>query len=234
MAFLRRRWRKLTDEIQEFFGCPPGDVPVVRRSFSAMDLPNLELAIQAYEKENEAEIRRIGYIGSGISDELADMVGKDGWLDNVRVGPVQYRSVDIDVDQRIECLERGLYLITAPKGRIVVLLRRGDRFGCSSGLEVEVMTAEPALASAFVEELRERVHHCNVYRGKIISLGAPQDMRQIVLGLPTSPIAFHRMPKIAREEVILPEATLTLIERNTLGFSSDILAEELAERGRER
>jgi hypothetical protein len=223
MRSLFRSRPKLADELRHFFECEPDTLPILNRAFSRVDLPNLELAIQAYGQEHQVAVRTVGYMARGVAaslteNRLAELIGKEGWLDGVCLGSLQYRSVDVDVDRRMECLNQGLHLIETAEGKLAVHLRPESPFSCPGGLDLEVMAEQISLAAAFVEGIRERIHQANVYRGKIISLGMPQDRRQMMIGADVPPIAFHRFSPVSREEVILPAATLALIERNTLGF----------------
>jgi hypothetical protein len=218
MSLFRRR-RKLADELQQFFKRDPCELPIVTRTFSTVDLPNLQIAIDEYGREHHAEMRSVGYTGStgGLQDSLRDLIGRESWFDSVRVGPVQYRTVDVGVDRQMQCLETGIHLIDSYEGKMAAHVHREAMF-TRGDLELEVMTVDQPLAASFIEEIRERAHKSNVYRGKIISLGAPQDMRQMMMGCGGVTIAFHRFPTIHRENIILPEAVMTLIERNTLRF----------------
>jgi hypothetical protein len=211
------RRRKLTDELRGFFGREPHELPVVSRAFSPVDLPNLQLAIDDYAQALHAAIRPVGYTGgtSALQESLGDLVGRDGWFESVRVGPVRYRTVDVGLDQRMQCLQTGIHLLDAPQAKIAAHVHPAN-YG--RALELEVMTPDRSVAATFIDDIRERAHQSNVYRGQIISLGAPQDPRQMFTGECGPMIAFHRFPTISREEIILPEATMTLIERNTVRF----------------
>lgn len=218
MFFFRRR-RKLADELRRFFGREPHELPIVSRAFSTVELPNLQIAVDEYARTHHAEMRAVGYTGgvTGFQDSLRDLIGRVGWMDSVRLGPVQYRTVDVDVDRQIHCVEAGIHLIDSDEGKIVAHVRREAMF-TRGALELEVMAMDQPLAAAFIEEVRERARQSNVYRGKIISLSASQDFRQVMMGCGGVTISFHRFPTIQREHIILPEATMTLIERNTLRF----------------
>src|SRR6202011_1875304 len=51
------------------------------------------------------------------------------------------------------------------------------------------------------------------YRGKVLSLDSEADYRGRSKG-----VTVHKLPPVRREDVILPEATLKLLDRNVLNF----------------
>src|SRR5262249_45158605 len=70
-----------------------------------------------------------------------------------------------------------------------------------------VMSTEEETATTFLEEVRARARKSSVYKGKILSLDCDGQN-----------IEFHRFPSVSRDDIILPEATMTLLERNTVTF----------------
>src|ERR1700738_4894268 len=62
-------------------------------------------------------------------------------------------------------------------------------------------------------ELESAVNAARSYRGKILSLDGDSDYRGRSRG-----ITVHKLPSVQRDEVILPEATLKLLDRNLLSF----------------
>jgi ATP-dependent 26S proteasome regulatory subunit len=71
--------------------------------------------------------------------------------------------------------------------------------------------------AAFVQrcfsELESAVNAARSYRGKILSLDGDTDYRGRSRG-----VMVHKLPPVQREDVILPEATLKLLDRNVLNF----------------
>ena len=62
-------------------------------------------------------------------------------------------------------------------------------------------------------ELEAAVNASRSYRGKVLSLDSESDYRGKSKG-----VMVHRLPAVGRDEVILPDATLTLLDRNVLKF----------------
>jgi hypothetical protein len=207
---LFHKGRTLAHELRHFFGCEPSVLPVVNHDFSPVDLPNLQIAIETYAQAHVAHMQTLGYTGSitGIQDSLADLVGEKGALMGLflsaKTGPVLYRMVNIDLDKQKPCVERGVFLIHADRGKLAVHLRRDATFR-RGNLELEVMCADEDMAATFLNEIRAHVRTFNVYRGKVLSLDCDGES-----------IQFHCFPSVKREDIILPEATMTFLERNTI------------------
>ena len=81
-------------------------------------------------------------------------------------------------------------------------------------------TAGDAFVQPTFAALEAAVHAARSYRGKILSLEGGSDYRGRSRG-----VTVHRLPTVARDDVILPERTLRLLDRNVLGFveSRDLL-----------
>jgi hypothetical protein len=198
--------RTLRQEVRRFFRQDTEKLPVVSHSFSPVELPNLHIAIEQYTQERLAQVQIIGYTGiQFMQDSLSDLVAHSYFM-RAKIGPVQYRMVDVDVDRQMSCVEKGIFLIKTDRGKIAAHLRRDAMFH-RGALELEAMSPDEELASAFLTEIRARARKSSVYRGKILSLGCDGNT-----------IHFHRFPQVDRSEIVLPAATMTLLERNTVRF----------------
>jgi AAA+ superfamily predicted ATPase len=209
--FFRKR-RSLAQEFREFFGTGLQDLRIVNQTYAAADLPNLQIALEEYERDHLAEVRTVGYSGSfqGFQDSLTDLTGEKGWLLDlfmgVKTGPVQYRMTPIDVDQSKNCVEKGVFFVRGPHGKVAAHLRRDAMFH-RGAMEVEVMSPDQDQAGGFLSEINARARESSVYRGKIISLDCDGET-----------IQFHRFAPVTRDQIVLPDATMSLLERNTVRF----------------
>lgn len=206
----------LVDALTAFFGVNCQQVPVVHRDFETVDLPDLYLAIQREAAARGSTWRTIGYstmhenplMGSGIKGLIAP-----GYNElQARVAAEQYQDVDIGLGERIACLESGLMLLDMPDRRVAVNLARSLYH---QSLRLEVMTTDAAFAAELLEAIRRRALTESVFRGKVFTLecGADQFGRR---GHGT--VRFMMFPPIADDEVILPDETMQLLERNTVRF----------------
>jgi ATP-dependent 26S proteasome regulatory subunit len=98
-----------------------------------------------------------------------------------------------------------------------VLLTPAERFGRCEGVHIEVAVpvgeAGLKLTRSFLDRLEKLINESGSYRGKVISLEATDNYSGRVGG-----IKVHRLRTVEREDVVLPEKTLRLLERNVMDF----------------
>src|SRR5688572_4132652 len=135
----------------------------------------------------------------------------------VDIGPLQHDDVDIGDPMPVRCLKNGLWLSAQDHVPFAVLLSPSLTYGHSSGVHVEI--GVPAgdggglLSQTFFRDLEVRVAAGKTYRGRVISLESHQDYS----GRGGS-VKVHRLHTVSREDVILPEKTLSLLDRNVGRF----------------
>src|SRR5437879_8615628 len=148
-------------------------------------------------------------------------------LVNLAEGPVDWVNFHLDGDRVLPVVQFGLYLMKADGAPLVAFVSGpNENMGPTRArARVEVMAAERASAQRFLADITKLMGERNVYRGKIVSLG-PQ---QFGFG-PQTIITFHRLPAVARDDVILPSGILERIDRHAIAFSEH--AERLIAAGR--
>jgi ATP-dependent Clp protease adapter protein ClpS len=133
------------------------------------------------------------------------------------LAPPQYIEVDIGHEAPVRCLRNGLWLCQRGELRYVVVLSRFREYRPMPVLRVEIAVPAGAEGQAFAGrcfgELEEAVRAARSYRGKILSF----DVDSNYSGRSTG-IMVHRLPPVDREQVILPEQALRLLDRNVLHF----------------
>jgi hypothetical protein len=126
-------------------------------------------------------------------------------------GPVRLAAPDlVDLpsgpDRSTACLRRALLLVEDGRGRYVVMVRGPDRHE-EPVLAVEVAGLPTGTAQEVLRELADLRLRLNVYRGQVVEL---------VPGTGGLSVRFPVLPPTAREDVVLPEATLRRAERHAL------------------
>jgi hypothetical protein len=133
------------------------------------------------------------------------------------VGPLQYDEIEIGETEPFRCLKKGLWLASDKKVPFAVLLTRDMMYGRSRGMNLEIAVPPGeeglALTRKFLGGIERRVAEAGSYRGKVISLEASDNYMGLCEG-----IKVHRLRPVKRSEIILPQKTLSLLERNVMQF----------------
>src|SRR6266404_4552585 len=135
----------------------------------------------------------------------------------IAVAPAQYQDVDVGETEPVRCLINGLWLCRTDDLRYAVVLSSHREYRNEPGTRIEIAVPAGADGAEFVQrcfsELESAVNAARCYRGKILSLDGDADYRGRSRG-----VTVHKLPPVRREDVILPEATLKLLDRNILSF----------------
>jgi hypothetical protein len=141
---------------------------------------------------------------------------RDG-RDAPAIAPAQYHDVDVGEGAPVKCLHNGLWLCQGDDLRYAVVLSSHREYGYEAGIRIEIAVPAGTAGAEFVQrcfsELESTVNAARSYRGKVLSLDSEADYRGRSRG-----VMVHKLPSVAREDVILPEATLKLLDRNVLNF----------------
>jgi cell division protease FtsH len=189
-------------------------LPVVGQTFAPPEHPNLQLALEAVAA-SAPPFEVIGlpaeaphYEGFG----LANLAAPHERAPRFEAVAPAYINVPVDVDRTLPCVSLGIWLLHHDRMPVVVLHALGDPHrGTHAGLKVEVMCADREAAVGFLARLQALMREHNVYRGKVLSFTF-DDWGSFGL-------EFHRLPRVTRDDVILPEADLVAIEQHTMGIS---------------
>jgi hypothetical protein len=222
------RWRQskykwLATELQEFFKVEDATrMQVRRRSYPVHMAPDAKRGVDSWLEQPALTSRLFGI---PITNSFMSEVGvaallspqNDGWY---LPGSVQYDSYDIGDEQTVECPRHALWLVEVRGVKLAVLWTSNTQHsGCgfATRLHVEVgfLSDSPAeqVADDFLRHLEKAVSDGRSYRGRILSLDVEDEYRGTKAGL-----TVHKLRQVAREDVILPEETVTLLERNLVRF----------------
>jgi hypothetical protein len=135
----------------------------------------------------------------------------------VLIGPLQYEEVDLGEEFPSRCLKQAVWLGHAAKTPFAVLFTPHARFGRSEGIVVEVAVPPGQSGLDFSNQLMARIEKAisegRSYRGKVLSLESERSHS----GKGGS-IRVHKLRSVRRDEIILPEQTIALLERNITEF----------------
>ncbi len=145
----------------------------------------------------------------------------------VSATPPQYEQIDIGETLPVKTLMNGLWLAERAGTKFAVLYApRTDYGSCGISQRTSLQVASvdgdashgggtPAqdIAGQFFEHLEREVAFARSYRGKVLSFENDDSYSG-----QSSGVKVHRLGSVRREDVILPQRTLDLLERNVLQF----------------
>jgi hypothetical protein len=211
--------------LTEHFGEDPATYPLIAETIAVYDLPNLQLALDAYLESEGREHDLIGFGGpvDHMELSLAGLVHDYGF--GLAEGPVRRTVVGLERGRSITCVTIGLFLVSEGEDMLAALVVQGRHGFEEAGLRLEVIAPQQAAAERFVADIRSLMHEHNVFRGKVLVLKGADEM----MGTGMS-VEFPAVDPVSRDQIVLPEGVLDVIELHTVEFARH--AETLRNAGR--
>jgi DNA polymerase III delta prime subunit len=205
--------KKLT---KHFGHCPLEQIVTAARTFPLASRVDVQLAVEGLFAGKEKPLL-LG-IHSPIGHEtptLAHLFAEGPFP--VDFGPLQHDDVDTGDAIPVRCLKNGLWLSKDRDRPFALLLSPQMQFGRTGGIHIElgVPQGESGLqfSQNFFRDLEARVGAGGTYRGKVISLESDHEFSGR-----GGAVKVHRLHTVRREDIILPEKTLRLLDRNVRSF----------------
>jgi ATP-dependent Clp protease adapter protein ClpS len=198
-----------------FAGIPRDQMVASSRQFPGHMRADVQAAIDRLFSESPLRFFGIHeeYRYETVNIAALTRVGRDA----IAVAPAEYQDVDVGQSEPVKCLVNGLWLCRTGDLRYAVVLSSHREYRNEPGTRIEIAVPAGAEGAEFVQrcfsELESAVNAARSYRGKILSLDGDNDYRGRSRG-----VMVHKLPPVQREDVILPEATLKLLDRNVLNF----------------
>jgi ATP-dependent Clp protease adapter protein ClpS len=207
-------WNYACEVLDEHFErAAPGDLVSTTRHFPAHMRADLQVALEKLfsgERTMFFGIRQRYRYDSLNYAKLCES-GDDAYP----LAVAQYREIDLGEAAPAKCLENGLWIGDTDKLPYAVVLspNRDPDEAPSVAVEITALEWQAEFVQRCFAALESAVSAARAYRGKILSFDNGADYRGRSRGL-----MVHRLPRVEREDVILPEATLKLLDRNVLHF----------------
>jgi AAA+ superfamily predicted ATPase/ATP-dependent Clp protease adapter protein ClpS len=196
------------------------------RTFPARMRADLQLAFDRVL--DPAAVRQLG-IKSGYRYESVDFADlwETGHSAKV-IAPVQFSDLDIGDETARRCVGTALWLLDREGVRHCAIVSQETGHGGTESVRLEIAVPNgqigAELVSHYFREIEKVIEKADSYRGKVLSLEAENQWQ----GMATS-ITVYRLPPVARDDVILPEKALALLDRNVIEFAK--LRDKLREIG---
>lgn len=207
---------------------------LIRKHFNPVPLDNITISERSFPFRVRADLQRgldqlftsgtrivhfcgihseYGHRGISISHCMASQR-----YDDAITVPPKYEEVDVGDERPVRCLKNALWLLEKEGVKFAVLLAPAEDYGRITGIQFEVATANDEqgtqVTQEFFRHLETSVLKAESYRGKILSLELSQHLYS---GAATG-IKVHKLRTVDRDQVILPQTTLDLLDRNVIGF----------------
>ena len=198
-------------------------MPIVAEEFEAYEHPNVQVALDALLGPNSG--RDVDLVGIAMQNKrwgamtFSDLVATQGPWGRLAEGPVDFTNFELDEGNVVACVQFGLFIVTegAKHYGVYVGGPPNPQMGPRVRLRVEVIAPDREIGVVFLREMKKEMASRNVYRGKVISI-APEQFGVLSL------VKFHRLPSIARNDIVLPEGSLERVERHAITFSEHAAA----------
>jgi AAA+ superfamily predicted ATPase len=198
------------------FRKPLQDLVTSSRTFPLTARVDLQFALEKlFSQERDTKLVGVHTQYQHETLTVAHLLGNQHFP--VVVAPLQHEEIDIGETLPARCLRQGLWLAKEGAVPYTLLVSPAFRFGQPEGTHIEIAVppgeAGAQLTRRLLDDLEALVKRTASYRGKVISLETMD--RYSGHG---GPVRVHKLRSVRREEVILPEKTLQLLDRNIGDF----------------
>lgn len=199
---------------KHFHGYPPDTLVTTGRTFPLAARVDVQHALDEFFARNDGALRfglHSPQFGGMEALGIAQLLQRTPFP--VDIGPLQYDDIDVGEALPARCVRQALWLSIADGVPFAVLVGRAVHVGMQ--VEVAAPSGDAGLkfSEKFFDQLEASISTGRTYRGKVISLEMGVDYTGRI-----SHVKVHRLRKVRREDVILPERTLALLESNLSGF----------------
>jgi hypothetical protein len=198
---------------EHFGGIETSQIVTAARDFPMTSRVDLQLALDDWFRDRPST-RQLGVHTQMSHDTptLAQLLVPSPF-GAVDIGPLQHDEVEVGDPVPVRCLKNGLWLSSQHGVPFAVLLSPSLTYGHCSGVHIEVGIPAgergAAISQEFFRDLELRVAAGKTYRGRVISLESQYDYSGR-----GGTVKVHRLHEVKRDDVILPETTLALLDRN--------------------
>ncbi len=135
----------------------------------------------------------------------------------ITVSP-EYEDLEVGDAAPVRCLKIGLWRLRDGTKKTVLLLSPFGHFGEIKGVQVQIAAVNTPegvdFATRLFKHLEDALARSVTYRGKILSL----EKSEHDYSGRSSGVKVHKLRMVERDQVILPEKTVALLDRNVIQF----------------
>lgn len=197
-------------------------MPVLQQKYPSYERANAHFAIEELRQEPDSVPELVGIVVREDYESVSlSKLSRPDTACQYHEGPVEYIDEPLPGGNRLSCVKRGLHLLQIG-GQPFVLLQTESSYSHDRDITLEIMAPDKERAELLAQQLSRLVRNGKAFRGQVLSIE-----RDCYGGVQ---VKYHTLPRVDREQIILPVELLARIERHTLAFSQH--AERLKAFGR--
>jgi hypothetical protein len=196
--------------VTDYLGEGATDLSVVSRTLPVFEQVNLQTALDAWSQEPGRTVEVRGFVipPHHAPVTLQQLVSGEG-IPSLRLTAPPLVDLPDGPESTLACLLRAVLLVDDADGRYVILVNGPHEHDQSLEVEIAGLSVESAQrVHAHLAALRTRL---NVYRGHLLDVH--------ITSMGAVALEFGAVPRLAREDVVLPPAVLSRVERHALGVA---------------
>ncbi len=193
--------------VSGFLGPEAAELSVITRTLETFEHVNLQTALNAWSREPGRTVEVHGFVipPHHAPVTLHQLLSGEG-IPPLRLTAPPLVDLPNGPGSTLACLLRAVLLVTDEQGRYVVMVNGPHEHDPALGVEIAGLPVEAAQrVHGALAELRRRL---SVYRGQLLDV-QPAPMGGVTL-------EFGELPQLTREDVVLPPAILSRVERHAL------------------
>jgi hypothetical protein len=207
---------RLRKTLLKHFGVPAGEIATAGRQFPITARADIQSGLEDLLRTRPGTTL-LGILSPNPHEPPTLAQTLAGGHFGIDAGPLQHDEIDVGDAVPVRCLKNGLWLSRERDLPFAIIMVPSGRFGLNRGVQVEIAVPTGERGAQFSQELFRDlellVSKGRTYRGRIISLEGHIDP----MG-GGSMVKVHRLAKVNRDDVILPQKTLATLDRNVAGF----------------
>jgi hypothetical protein len=200
--------RKLKEPIERHLGVDLVEAQSVAHDIKAVERVNIQQVLDRWSAESSPSARTFGF--STASFHTDDSLVKYLVTDELIQSSIERIQIDSGPGETLDCVLRGLTLLRR-QGRPVVVAFRPPRFTGTLPI-LEVIGPTRAAARDTLTGLLEEARRGSVYKGRTLSVEPGKGWRE------ETSIRFHQLRATSRDDIVLPDDLIRVVERNVLGM----------------
>lgn len=202
----KRKGHKLRQPIEQHLGIDLDGAECVSHEIKSVEQVNLQRVIDLWAAPSSS--RLLGYSAAGYF--RADEVLKYLMTDELIQAPVERVQLASGPDETQDCVQRGLYLLHLDKVPVVVVIRGSGSYRRDLPV-LEVIAGTREAARGTLTALLDEAQKSSGYKGQTLAI-EPGGYDEPIT------IRFEKLRPTRREDIILPNELLAVVERNVLGM----------------